>query len=156
MLLKYFWRRAWQPTPVFLPGESFVQRSLMGYSPQSQKESDITEWLSTHTHSTHIVDLQCRVNYCYTAKPFIYTHIHMLIHTYILFHILFHYGLLHDNEFSISLCCTVRPYSLPILYVIVYISNPKLPLHPSPTCLPLGNHKSVLYVCEAVSVSLIC
>ena len=27
------WRRAWQPTPVFLPGESHGQRSLGGYSP---------------------------------------------------------------------------------------------------------------------------
>jgi len=27
------WRRAWQPTPVFLPGESQGQRSLAGYSP---------------------------------------------------------------------------------------------------------------------------
>ena len=27
------WRRAWQPTPVFLPGESHRQRSLTGYSP---------------------------------------------------------------------------------------------------------------------------
>jgi len=26
------WRRAWQPTPVFLPGESHGQRSLVGYS----------------------------------------------------------------------------------------------------------------------------
>ena len=26
------WRRAQQPTPVFLPGESHEQRSLMGYS----------------------------------------------------------------------------------------------------------------------------
>ena len=26
------WRRAWQPTPVFLPGESRGQRSLVGYS----------------------------------------------------------------------------------------------------------------------------
>ena len=26
------WRRAWQPTPVFLPGESHGQRSLEGYS----------------------------------------------------------------------------------------------------------------------------
>ena len=28
------WRRAWQPTPVFLPGESHGQRSLAGYSPR--------------------------------------------------------------------------------------------------------------------------
>ena len=27
------WRRAWQLTPVFLPGESYGQRSLVGYSP---------------------------------------------------------------------------------------------------------------------------
>ena len=27
------WRRAWQPTPVFLPGESHGQRGLVGYSP---------------------------------------------------------------------------------------------------------------------------
>ena len=27
------WRRAWQPTPVFLPGESHRQRSLAGYGP---------------------------------------------------------------------------------------------------------------------------
>ena len=28
------WRRAWQPTPVVLPGESLGQRSLVGCSPR--------------------------------------------------------------------------------------------------------------------------
>ena len=28
------WRRVWQHSPVFLPGESHRRRSLMGYSPQ--------------------------------------------------------------------------------------------------------------------------
>ena len=37
------WRRAWQPTPEFLPGESQGQRSLAGYSPEGHKESDTTE-----------------------------------------------------------------------------------------------------------------
>ena len=37
------WRRAWQPTPVFSPGESHGLRSLVGYSPQGHKESDGTE-----------------------------------------------------------------------------------------------------------------
>ena len=41
------WRRAWQPSPVFLPGESHRQRSLAGYSPWGHKESD--KQLSTHT-----------------------------------------------------------------------------------------------------------
>ena len=43
------WRRAWQPTPVFSPGEFHRQRSLAGYSPWGRKEWDTTEVLSTHT-----------------------------------------------------------------------------------------------------------
>ena len=34
---------AWQPTPVFLPGEFHGQSSLADYSPQGRKESDMTE-----------------------------------------------------------------------------------------------------------------
>ena len=37
------WRRAWQPTPVFLPGESHGKRSLAGYSSWVCKEVDMTE-----------------------------------------------------------------------------------------------------------------
>ena len=37
------WRRVWQLTPVFLPGESRGQRSLAGYGPWGSKESDTTE-----------------------------------------------------------------------------------------------------------------
>ena len=36
-------RRAWQPIPVFLPGESHGQRSLVGYSPQGCKVLNMTE-----------------------------------------------------------------------------------------------------------------
>ena len=43
-------RRKWQPTPVFLPGESHRQRSPVGYSWWGRKELDATEWL-THTHT---------------------------------------------------------------------------------------------------------
>ena len=34
------WRRKWQPTPVFLPGESHGRRSLVGCSPWGRTESD--------------------------------------------------------------------------------------------------------------------
>ena len=62
---KILWRRKWKSTPVFLPGESHGQRSLVGYSPWGCKELDTTELLSaytyihththTHTHShTHL------------------------------------------------------------------------------------------------------
>ena len=44
---KILWRRKWQPTPVFLPGKSHGQRSLVGYSPCSLKELDMTEWIIT-------------------------------------------------------------------------------------------------------------
>ena len=37
------WRRAWQPTREFLPGESHRQRSLAGYSSWGHKESDTSE-----------------------------------------------------------------------------------------------------------------
>ena len=44
------WRRMpWQPTPVFLPGESHGQRSLADYSPWGCKESDTTERLTLYT-----------------------------------------------------------------------------------------------------------
>ena len=42
-LQKETWRRKCQPTPVFLPGKSHGQRSLVGYSPWACKESDRTE-----------------------------------------------------------------------------------------------------------------
>ena len=37
------WRRQWQPTPVFLPGESQGQRSLVGCCLWGRTESDTTE-----------------------------------------------------------------------------------------------------------------
>ena len=44
-----FWSRKWQPTPVFLPGESHGQRGLVGYSLWGCKELDTTKQL---THNT--------------------------------------------------------------------------------------------------------
>ena len=51
------WRKAWQPTPVFLPGESHGQRSLAGYSPWGLK--DMTEV----TKNTHVLipDIHCAI-----------------------------------------------------------------------------------------------
>ena len=42
------WRRKWQPTAVFLPGESHGQRGLVGYSPQGRTESEITDHADPH------------------------------------------------------------------------------------------------------------
>ena len=40
---KVLWRREWQSTPAFLPGESHGQRSPAGHSPWGHKELDTTE-----------------------------------------------------------------------------------------------------------------
>ena len=47
---KILWRREWQPTPVFLPGESHGQRSLVDFSLCGHKESNTTE----HTYTDHL------------------------------------------------------------------------------------------------------
>ena len=43
---KIIWRRKRQPTPVFLPGKSHGQRSLVGYRPWGHKNSDRTQQLN--------------------------------------------------------------------------------------------------------------
>ena len=51
MLIISYWRKKWETHSSILPGESHGQRSLVGYSPRSQKESDTTQYTHTHTHS---------------------------------------------------------------------------------------------------------
>ena len=43
---KILWRREWLPTSLFLRGEFYGQKSLVGNSPWGCKESDTTEWLT--------------------------------------------------------------------------------------------------------------
>ena len=51
---KTSWRREWQPSPVFLPGEFCEQRSLEGYSLQGRKEADSTEQLTFFSSALHL------------------------------------------------------------------------------------------------------
>ena len=48
------WRRKWQPTPVFLPGESQGQGSLVGCRLRGRTESDTTEVTQQQQH-VHLV-----------------------------------------------------------------------------------------------------
>ena len=66
---KSSWRREWQPTPVFLPGEFHGQRSLVGCSLWGHKELDTTEQL-THIHTDISIYLSI----------YIHTHIYTYIH----------------------------------------------------------------------------
>ena len=47
-------RREWQPTPVFFPGESHGQRSLVGYGLWGGKELDMTEQLTHRIYSQRV------------------------------------------------------------------------------------------------------
>ena len=44
---RFPWSRKWQPTPVFLPGEFWKQRSLVSYSPWGYEKLDVSE----HTYT---------------------------------------------------------------------------------------------------------
>ena len=77
-----------------------------------------------------LVDLQCCVSFRCAAKWFSYISI--------FFQILFHYRLLQDIEYS-SLCSTVGPGCLSVLYIVVVSVNPTLLICPSlrfPLLLP--------------------
>ena len=71
--LSNLWRRKWQPTPVFLPGKSYGQRSLEGYSHGVAKGSDVTEWLSTHTHTHKIMYLESPHSFLCKCKFSVHT-----------------------------------------------------------------------------------
>ena len=94
----------WQPTQVFLPGKSRVQRSLAGYNPWGGKESDTPKWMSTHAY-THIHTIGSK------------TEMH-LIHCRSLIKIKYGntYSLLKKNCFYVDLLlcsCSVMSNSLP-------------------------------------------
>ena len=100
------WRRAWQPTLVFLRWESHGQMSLADYSPCGCEESDTTEvtqhaYTHTHTH-TH--------------------NIHFIHNTYSNFNCIFFN--LHDWEISITCSSTVHNW----LNVSGLVSSHRRPL----------------------------
>ena len=67
----HYWRREWQPTPVFLPGKLHGQRNLEVYSPWGYKESDTTEPLSLR----YIPETVAR---CFTLYIYIYNFYYFL------------------------------------------------------------------------------
>ena len=65
---KVLWKKKWQPTPVFLPGESHRQKSQTRYSPWGHKKSDATEQLRLSLSYTCTCSLwHCKTVY-YAAK----------------------------------------------------------------------------------------
>ena len=56
------WRRTWQPTPIFLPRESFGQRSRVGYSPWGTKSWTWLKQLSTAHIKKNTCHLEQQMN----------------------------------------------------------------------------------------------
>ena len=54
------WRKAWQPIPVFLPGESQGQRSLVGYSPWGHKRVG-HNWVTEHVCMPQLDSMSWRI-----------------------------------------------------------------------------------------------
>ena len=71
---KISWRRKWHPTPVFLLGKFQGQRSLVSDSPWGHKESDMTQQMSTHAHTSklHFVCLQTQFQGSLWHKVFLF------------------------------------------------------------------------------------
>ena len=88
-----------------------------------------------------IVDLQCCVHLCCTAKwlrytytyvyIYVYTHTHTHTHTHtrVLFSILFHYGL--SQKMGYSSLCYIVGLCLFILCIVIWTANPDLSIFPS-------------------------
>ena len=68
------WRRTWQPTPVFLPGESHGQSRLVGYGPQGCKEKRLKR-LSTAQHMCY--------NFSGTDQILTYFYLTNIVHVFI-------------------------------------------------------------------------
>ena len=74
------WRKKWQPTLGFLPGESHRQRSLAGYSPRGHKDLDMIERVRAcvcgHIHRhTHInTDIQTHTQRHRDTPTYTHTH----------------------------------------------------------------------------------
>ena len=71
------WRRKWQPTPVFLPGESHGRRRVVGYSARGHKESDMIEQL----HFSSLWEVNLRL--CEYPVTYIFLSTNLSIHWFL-------------------------------------------------------------------------
>ena len=72
---KIYWRREWQPAPVFLPGKSHGRRILVGYSPWGHKESDrLSDFTScgTQLYNHRIFNMLSKLMLVKTISQFIF------------------------------------------------------------------------------------
>ena len=109
--------------------------------------NDLLQWRLYGAQSINIYPLTPYRKSCQTPFSLFIT----ILILYILFQILFPYRSLQDIEYS-SLCYTVGPCCLSILYIVVCICQSKTPNLYFPLPFPFSNHKFVFYVCESIAL----
>ena len=140
--------RAAEATVLRTSGKSWVSTDSVSHRESHQSfRAVVTHSFLLKKKKIIVVELQCCVNFCCTAKC-------LRWYIYTLFPILFHYGLSHDIEYSLP-CCTAGPCRWPIQYITVCICWSQTPSTsvPAPT---FGDHKRALYISESISVLYIC
>ena len=76
--LRKYWRRKWQPAPVFLPEKFHGQESLVGYSPWGPKESDMNKYTHHQTQKQLLLKLMLFLLYLDSLQLQL-VHLHSLV-----------------------------------------------------------------------------
>ena len=125
------WKWKWLPTPVFLPGKFYGQRSLMGCSLQSHKRVGHNH-VCVHAH-THTVGLQC-ISFRSRAEWFSY------VYTVYLFLSRFFSHIGYNRVLSRVPSAVQQVLIVSLFYIQQYAYiNPQLLIYPSPRDLPSGS-----------------
>ena len=124
------WRRKWQPTPVFLPGESRAQRSLVGCHLWGRTESDMTEATQQQQQQQHVsrnLSISHRLSSLLVNTVhglFVYLQNQLLL---ILYHLLFYLGslllFLVRLTRGLSILFTLSENQLLVLLIFFYFLN---------------------------------
>ena len=104
------WRRAWQPTPVFLPGESDGQRSLADYSPWNKKRVEPVATKQQHLMDTGLTNLTVSTFFAWVDRKL---RTQITAHFWLMWRTCVHLSL-SSLHFSLHLCWHV--YSCSLLY----------------------------------------
>ena len=130
LVRKISWRRKWQPTPAFLPGESHRQRSLAGYSQWGLKRVS-HDWTRIMIHPVPLEPPPHRPAPC-PSHPSRSS---------------------QSSELS-SLCCSAASDQRAVSHTMVYICQGYCPNSPRPPlpASPYIVHTFVLYICVSILV----
>ena len=139
------WRRAWQPAPVLLPGESHGQRSLVGYSPWGRKESDTADRPSTaHSRALSIISLYISQLMLKNTFPFWVDSSPLLLHLFDSHPSEEHLNCVVPNSHDLPVGCMCyfghKRFGVPLWKIVWFLKNLEIDLVYDPAIPLLGIH----------------